>query len=140
MPKPKITIKEAKLIKGVALGKTKRQAAYDAGYTGTPETVSVTASEVLKKPNVQEALELALSKYDITPDRTVQRVSEALDAEKVSIVGNGDQAMAEVTPDYTTRLSAVKIANNLMGISQKQEANTTNNFIQINNQQKNDYV
>ena len=41
-----------------------------------------------------------------------------ISSEKVAIVGNGDQAMAEITPDHSTRLSAVKIANNLMGLGQ----------------------
>ncbi len=129
MSKPKITVKEAKLIKGIAEGKTKRQSAIDAGYTGSLETVQVTASKVLKKPNVQEALAIALEKYNITPDRTLQRVSEALDAEKVSIVGNGDQAMAEITADHTTRLSAVKIAHSLMNIGQDKDKPAGNTYI-----------
>lgn len=131
-PKPRrsLTVKEQKLVQGVAMGKSQTQAAIDAGYS--PKTAAVIASENLKKPNLQEALQAALIKHGITPDRTIQRVSEALDAEKVAIVGNGEQAMAEITPDHTTRLQAVKIANNLMGLGQKQEGNTVNiNFNQV---------
>ena len=119
MPKKPLTVKEAKLVKGIAEGKPKYKAAIDAGYS--PKTAPTIASQTLKKVNVQEALQVALQKHNITPDRTIQRVSEALDAEKVAIVGNGDQAMAEITPDHGTRLSAVKIANNLMGLGQKQD-------------------
>jgi uncharacterized membrane protein len=132
MAKPKITIKEAKLIKGIAEGKTQRQAYIDAYDTkGKIETVDVEASKTIRKPQVQEALAIALNKYNITPDRTLKRVSEALDAEKVSIVGNGDQSMAEITPDHATRLAAVKIAHNLMGVGNKDNNGNTYNFNQV---------
>lgn len=122
-----LTVKQSKLVQGVASGKTKQQAALDAGYGNgiNAASASVQASETLNKPNVQAALQAALIKHGINPDRTIQRVSEALDAEKVAIVGNGEQAMAEITPDHTTRLQAVKIANTLMGLGQKQETNNT---------------
>lgn len=136
MAKKKLTVKEQKLIKGIVEGKPKYRAAIDAGYS--PKTAPTIASQTLKKVNVQEALDIALRKHNITPDRTIQRVSEALDAEKVTIVGNGEQAMAEVTPDHGTRLSAVKIANTLMGLGQKQET-TTQNFVQIINEKGSKY-
>jgi hypothetical protein len=130
--KPKITVKEAKLIRGIAEGKTRQQAALDAYDTTDPSTASAIATETLNKPKVQEALAIALEKYNITPDRTLKRVSEALDAEKVSIVGNGEEAMAEITPDHTIRLSAVKIAHNLMGVGQNKDNNgNTYNFNQV---------
>lgn len=129
MAKPKITVKEAKLIRGIAEGKTPRQAALETYNVSTPESASALASKTLTKVNVQEALGIALNKYNITPDRTLKRVSEALDAEKVTIVGNGDDSMAEITPDHTIRLSAVKIAHNLMGVGQNKEVGDTNVFI-----------
>lgn len=126
--KQPLTIKEKKLVKGVAAGKTKRQAARDAGYVGSDEVVSVTASQTLSKPNVKEALELTLVKHGITLDAAVAPIADALKADKVHIVGNGDQAMAEIVPDHSIRLKASGMALNLMGAN-KQEGSININFI-----------
>lgn len=140
MARPKITVKEAKLVKAKVKGLTHKQAYDEAGYAPTNYNSSVVnTNKILSRPNVQEALAVALEKHNITPDRTLNRVSEALDAEKVTIVGNGDQSMAEITPDHSTRLSAVKIAHNLMGIGQSKETPTTANYVQIINEKGSKY-
>lgn len=119
--KQPLTPKQSKLVKGIVAGKSKRQAATDAGYTGSPATVSVTASKVLKNANVQDALATALTKHDLTPDRIAAVVSDALGAVKVSIIGNGDQAMADVQPDHAVRLRAADMAGKFMGIGKEDE-------------------
>jgi len=43
-----LTVKERKLTKGIAEGKTKQQAAMEAYDAATPETASAIASETLK--------------------------------------------------------------------------------------------
>lgn len=123
-----LTPKEIKLVKGIAEGKKKRTAATEAGYTGSPETISVTASQTLKKPNVQEALAEAFAAHGITIDAATKPIADGLKAEKVHIVGNGEQAMADVVPDHATRLKAAGMAFNLMGVG-KQTADVTINFI-----------
>lgn len=122
------TVRERKFVEGIAKGKTKRQAAKDAGYTGSPETLSVTASQTLKKPSVQQALADAFERHGITIDAATKPIADGLKADKVHIVGNGEQAMAEVVPDHSVRLKAAGMAFNLMGVG-KQTGDVTINFI-----------
>lgn len=111
--KPTLTVKQAKLVKGVAQGKKKRDAARDAGYSGSPETLSVTASEVLKKPNVQEALQAELQRQGIGMEDIVAPVANALKA-KVRLTSRVDGETIEIdAPDLEMQLKghdrAIKI-------------------------------
>lgn len=112
---PKLTYKQAKFVKAKAEGKTGTEAAVIA-YGVDEKTASVMASQNLGKLSIQEAVEKEMAKQGLTIEAIITPVREALTAEKVSIVGNGDEAMAEITPDHTTRLSAVKIAAQFMGV------------------------
>lgn len=137
MTAKQLTLKETKLINGIVKGKTKRQAGVDAGYTGTLETVQVTVSKTLKKPSVQEMLAKSFKKHGIDLDAAIKPIAEGLKADKVSIVGNGDQAMAEVTPDHSIRLKASGMALSLMGLNKT--GDVTINFIDSSQKQKVDY-
>lgn len=100
---PKVTVKQARFVKGIAEGKKKRDAARDAGYSGSPETLSVTASEVLKKPNVQEALQAELEKQGITLEKIVRPITNALNSDSVETQLKGhDRAMRIVAPRLDT--------------------------------------
>lgn len=132
--KKKLTIKEAKLVKGIVEGKTKRQAAIEAYNTKTPETASVVASNVLKKVNVQEALQEALEKAGLTPSKVVDVVKEGMEAQRLVIVGNGEEAMADLQPDHSIRLKAAGMAANFMGLGKNNEPQGNSyHFTQINN-------
>jgi len=78
MPKPKLTVKQAKLVKGIAEGKPKQVAALEAGYGTNPSSAAAIANETLKNPNVQEALQAALVRAGITPDLAIAPIGEAL--------------------------------------------------------------
>ena len=92
MAKPKVSPKEAKLVQGVIAGKTKRQAAIDAGYTNsTPEAISSSASQTLKKLNVQDYYAELMAKHEITVERALKPISKALDAKKSVAVAKGDK-------------------------------------------------
>lgn len=138
-----ITVREAKLVKGVVQGKTKRQAAIDAGYTGSPETVSVRASNVLKKDNVQEALQKALEKHDLTPDRIMAVVSDGMNATKVNIVrdpmGGEDSAFAEETPDHSIRLKAASMAAQFSGLNKQDQIPPAVHFHNHQSEQREKY-
>ena len=108
-----LTVKEAKLVKGIAEGKKKYKAAVDAGYS--PNSAGVIASETLRKPNIQEALQAELARQGITLEKIIKPIKDGLEAEKVHIVGNGDQAMAEITPDHSIRLKSSQMAQTLLG-------------------------
>lgn len=138
----KLTVKEAKLVKAKAQGKTHVEA-YKEVYSATAanSTAAQNTTKILQKPNVQEALQREMAKQGITIETIVQPVAEALKADKVHIVGNGDQAMADVVPDHSTRLNAVKIASKWMGADQQPEGGSNiTNFIQINQTQKDKYA
>jgi len=126
-----LTVKEKKLVQGIAQGKTKRQAGLDAGYTGKLETVSTTVSDVLKKPNVQQELQRALVKHGIDIDSAVAPIGKGLRALKMN------EFTGEVTEDIRTQLSASDRALKLLGIQQDQP--TQVQFVQIINEQKNKY-
>jgi hypothetical protein len=138
MPKSKITVKEAKLIKGIAEGKTKQRAAMEAYNASTPESASSIASYALKKVDVQEALQIALRKHGITLDQAIAPIGKALNATKVQITGQGDQAFAEVVEDIDLQLKGSDRALKLMGIGQ-QEGGNTFNFINIAERQRQKY-
>lgn len=99
MAKLPITIKEAKLVKGIAEGKTRQAAALAAYDTTDPATASAIASETLKKPNVQEALHMELERQGITLEKIVKPVANALNSEEVELQLKGhDRAMKIIAP------------------------------------------
>lgn len=116
-----LTTKQRNFIKEKASGKTGVAAAQAAYPTVDYNTARAIASENLSKPNIQEALHAEMAKQGITLEAIIAPVKEALSAEKVAIVGNGDQAMAEVTADHAVRLKAVSIASQFMGINKQNE-------------------
>ena len=133
-----LTVKEAKLVKGVAQGKPKYIAATEAGYS--PKSAGMIASETLRKPNVQEALQKELHKQGITLEQAIAPISKALKATKVQIHGNGEEAFAEVVEDIDLQLKGSDRALKIMGISNKGEGNTVNiNFNQHIQEQRAKY-
>jgi phage terminase small subunit len=120
MAKPKLTVKEAKLVKGVASGKPKYIAAIDAGYS--PKSAPQIADETLKKPNVQEALQAELIRQGISLEQIVAPVTRALVDDSIELQLKGhDRAMK------------------ILGANQSQGGNTINNFGTIVNELKAKY-
>ena len=97
-PKKGLTVKQTKLINGIADGKSQIRAAIDAGYTGTRNTIAVTASQELRKPNIQASMSEALVKAGCTKERMAEKVNAALDAKN-------DRGR----PDWKISLDAVKL-------------------------------
>jgi len=134
MNQRQLTNKEAKLIKGIAQGKTKQQAAIDAGYGSSPESAASIGNRTLKKVNVQEALQAELIKQGNDIETIVAPVTKALRAKKIEIHGKGEDAFAEEVEDIELQLKGHDRALRLLGI--KNEA-TTNNFIFVSKEDKN---
>lgn len=132
-----LTYKEKKLIKGIAEGKTKRQAAIEAYHTSTPESASVIASQTLKKVNVQEALEEAFERHGITIDRAVKPIADGLVAYKPGYTDKQGE-FHEGTDDHSVRLKASSMAFGLMGLG-KGEGSTVNNILVVVTDKKNKY-
>lgn len=130
----KITVKETKLVNGIAKGKSKRQAGIDAGYGGKPETVSVHVSHALRKESVQQALQDAFVKHGIDIDSAVAPIGKGLKALKMN------EFTGEVTEDLKTQMQASDRALKLMGINQNTEGGTTNyNFINVSKADKDEF-
>jgi len=121
--KPKLTTKQAKFVKGIADGKTNTDSALEAYDTNSYETAAVIATENLKKPNIQDAIELARVKLNLTPERALKPIDDAL---------NDD--------DLEMRLKGSDRALKLMNIGNKSDGNTINNFGQMVVQAKDKYA
>lgn len=132
MAKPKVSPKEAKLVQGVIAGKTKRQAAIDAGYTNsTPEAISSSASQTLKKLNVQDYYAELMAKHEITVERALKPISKALDAKKTVVTGDGDNASYNEVDDLDMQLKGSDRALKLLGVSAPENTTTNYNFINV---------
>lgn len=131
MAKPKVTVREAKLVQGVVAGKTKRQAAKDAGYGGSPETLSVRASSVIKKSNVQDYYAELMAKNEITVERALKPISKALDAKKTVVTGDGDNASYNEVDDLDMQIKGSDRALKLLGVSAPENTTTNYNFINV---------
>ena len=97
----KTTLKEKKLVKGIIAGKTRKQAAIEAGYA--PKCADSQASQVLSKPNVQSEFQKALEKAGVTTARLAEKISEGLDSKKVisaTIVAGNSQEAGSTTNDF----------------------------------------
>lgn len=81
-----LTPKEILFIKGLAAGKTKRDAAFEAYDAKNLNTAAAIASETLKKPNVQAAYRAELEKQGITIEAVVAPVVKALQAKRTYYV------------------------------------------------------
>ena len=121
--KPKLRPKQAKFVQGIAEGKTNYQAAIDAYDIKSLDVVNVASSiaaENLQKPTIQEAIEYARIKLNITPERVLQPIDDAL---------NDD--------DIKTRLMGSDRALKLMQPREQQGINI--NFNNVTNDQKDKY-
>lgn len=106
MSKRPLTVKQRKLIKARVEGKTLRESAQEAGYSG-PES----AHRALKTGNANAAMIAALERRGITDDKIAAKVDELMDATK--LVGKNADVVA---PDNAARLGAVSEANKIKGV------------------------
>ncbi len=113
----------------------------------TPNAASVSMSRELKKANVQEALQFALAEHDLTLDRIMGVVDDAMGATKTVIIRDkgaiqeesDNSAFADEVPDHSIRLKAASMAANFMGLNKPTDTGNTTNFIQVVNNQKDKY-
>lgn len=127
----KLTPKQVKIVKGKAEGKPQRDIGLEVYPNATPESASVLVSRELKKVNVQQALDAALKKHGITLDHAIAPIGKALNATKILISGQGDQAFAEVVEDIDLQLKGSDRALKLMGVSNQESGTVNVNFINV---------
>jgi hypothetical protein len=134
MAKPKLTIKETKLVKAKAQGKTHIEAYKEAGYAlSTPKAMSTNTSKILSRENVKEALDKALIRHGITLDRALAPISKGLDATKQN------EYTGEITEDIKLQLQASDRALKLMGVGNDKDNPNVQNFIQVINEKGSKY-
>lgn len=117
--KTKPTPKQMVVIEHLAKGATPTAAVTAAGYS---ESMINTPQVVTNSATVQNELAPLLKKHNITLDRALKPISEALDATTVQIIGKGEDAFAEVVADLKTRLAGSDRALKLLNITQSKDA------------------
>lgn len=144
----KLTIRERKMIQSLLEGKSKKQAADDAGFLAESSAstrrinLSAVANRHLEKPEVKQALSILLEQYNLGIDRLLRKISEGLDSTKVvalvslpaqktgeeSKSGNEVEEASEQTqnyaevPDMKTRHDYLKTALALHGLPDKDKS------------------
>lgn len=137
--KPKLTVSEAKFVKAKIKGLSNTKAAMVATGTKSLSSAGTLGHRLSKKVNVQEAMAIALEKHNLTADRLAGVVNRSMDATKVVISGTGEEAFAEVQPDYGIQLKAVTIAAGFMGLNKQNDITPSVHFHQHMKSKKAEY-
>jgi len=118
-----ITAKQRKLVNGVVMGKTARQAALDAGFKGTDGSVSAMASRELKNVKVAAAIEAALDRAGASLDESARVIAEAHRAKTVKSFKTVDDRIiyAEPTVDHNARMKAAELNGKFRGLLKSNE-------------------
>ena len=86
------------------------KAAFKAYDTESDNTARSIASENLTKPNIREAIDKALARKNLGPERWAEVLDDAMQAESELVTGPGQTIKR---PDHGTRLKAVDMAAKL---------------------------
>jgi hypothetical protein len=111
----KLSPKEKKYTQAILEGKTKVEAGLVAGAK-TPQAASKYADRMSKNVQIQGVIADKLAELDITPGTIIQVYADAIQAVKVVIIGNGEDAFADVQPDHNTRMRAAEKLSELLGM------------------------
>lgn len=108
----RISPKQRRIVEAKARGLTNQQIAEIEYPNATVASQGVLVSRELHKPNVAQyeakVLGKLLEAHNVTKSQYIKNIGEAMQAEKMN------SFTGEVTPDYTTRLSANKQAERFL--------------------------
>lgn len=113
-----------KLIKGIAEGKTGKQAAIEAGYS--PRSAECLASRIVKEPAVKSALEKLMDRVGLSDSKVFKAHADLIAANKtVSIIpAKGETEGRDATassvefvdvPDWQARAKGIDMAHKIKG-------------------------
>ena len=136
----KLNDNQRRIVKLKVAGKKQKEIGRIVYPNAKPASQEVLVSKELRKVKLQDALEQAYAKHNLTPDRLVKPISDALDADKVVIVGKDEDAFAEVTPDHSVRLKAASLGLGLIGANNRDNQTPNYTFIQIVNEDKDEFT
>lgn len=112
----KLTVKQRKLVNGVAEGKTQKQAAIDAGYS--EKCAKEIASQELNKPSLKATLQDLMEHMGLSDGALLIKHRELLNAQKqlsgVREAGSESVEFVEV-PDHVVQCKALEMAYKLKG-------------------------
>jgi phage terminase small subunit len=115
---------KTKFIEAKAEGKNNTEAALQAG-SKTPRAARQAGYRLNRQPDIQKQLNKSIKRHNITVDLIMTIYAEAAKAEKVVIVGKGDDAFADVTPDHMVRMKAADKFSDLLGINSRLKSQNT---------------
>lgn len=102
-----LEIRERKYIEGRLSGKSKMQAALDAGYT---ESMAANATVKIESRDVRRAFQ-DLAREAIPAEKIMERLREGLDAVKVKAVVRNNKVIDTIEePDYRERREYMELA------------------------------
>ena len=102
-----LEIRERKYIEGRLSGKSKMQAALDAGYT---ESMAAKAGDKIENKDVRRAFQ-DLAREAIPAEKIMERLREGLDAVKVKAVVRNNKVIDTIEePDYRERREYMELA------------------------------
>ena len=110
--KPKLSLRQSKILKGRLEGKTQQEIGIEVYPDAQPGTARVKVAQELQKDTMQQALLHAMEKLNITPERALKPIDDALDDD-----------------DVRTRLMGSDRALKAMGMITKKDEPNTNIFI-----------
>ena len=113
--KPKLTMKQAKFVRGIAEGKPEYKAALDAYDIKSKHqigTASAIASENLEKPRIQEAIEKARVKLNLTPERALKPIDDALNSDDLEMRLKGTDRWMKLLPKDKEQPNTINFINN----------------------------
>src|SRR3990167_10301909 len=112
--KDKLTVRQRRLAKLLAEGKTVADAAVAAGYPGARETARVRASQDLRNGYVVAAIDKALDAAGCSINKTARVVAEAHDAKETRFFQReGEVVDSRDVIDHGTRLKGAELASRL---------------------------
>jgi hypothetical protein len=105
--------RERRFVKGVAAGKSRIQAAKDAGYAQS--TAEKKSYAILQRPLVKSALTEAMVRIGMTHEMMVQPLKDALTATRSYVDPKSGLLVETQVPDHKMRLEASRDAVALLG-------------------------
>lgn len=126
---PKLSIKEQRFIEAKAQGLSNTKAALHAVPGLKPKSAGNTGMRMSKKVEVSNALDKALKKHDITMDKLIKPIGDALTANKLELM-DGIYHDSGI-PDHTTRLKASSMGIKLLQDEAPQDIKKPTNILSI---------
>lgn len=119
----KLTVKEAKLVKAKAEGKSHIEAWDEAGYSQNSSDVVkvVNTSKILSKPKVQETIAELMDAEGIGDKTLLNTLKEGLQASKTIVMGKDEDSFVDIQPDHATRHKFLETGLRLRGHGLKAE-------------------